>query len=213
MTIQVKVCGLKTAEAVEAAARHGADMIGFVFYAPSPRAVTPDQAGALAAEARAGVTKVGLFVDADDALIDAALEAAGLDMLQLHGSEQPERIAEIKARTGRQVIKAIKVGLAEDLDAAALYQDSADLLLFDAKPTMTDALPGGNGIPFEWSLLRGRRWARPWMLSGGLTPDNVAEALRISSAARVDVSSGVERAPGDKDPDAIAAFLAAVRAS
>ncbi len=213
MTIQVKVCGLKTAEAVEASARPVADMIGFVFYGPSPRAVTPDQAGALAAVAAAGVTKVGLFVDADDALIDAALETAGLDMLQLHGSEPPERIAELKARTGRQVIKAIKVGLAEDLDAAALYQDSADLLLFDAKPTMTDALPGGNGIPFEWSLLRGRRWARPWMLSGGLTPDNVAEALRISAAARVDVSSGVERAPGDKDLDAIAAFLAAVRAS
>ncbi len=213
MTIQVKVCGLKTAEAVEASARPVADMIGFVFYGPSPRAVTPDQAGALAAVAAAGVTKVGLFVDADDALIDAALEAARLDMLQLHGSEQPERIAEIKARTGRQVIKAIKVGLAEDLDAAARYQDSADLLLFDAKPTMADALPGGNGIPFEWSLLRGRRWARPWMLSGGLTPDNVAEALRISAAAAVDVSSGVERAPGDKDPDAIAAFLAAVRAS
>ena len=211
MSVAVKICGLATAEGVAAAARHGARFVGFVFYPPSRRNVTPEQAGALAAAVPAGIAKVGLFVDADDAALAAALDRAPLDLLQLHGSESPERVAAVKRRFGKPVMKAIAVAAVEDLAAAERYYGAADRLLFDAKPPKEATVPGGNGLVFDWELLGGRRWPLPWMLSGGLSAETLGEAVRITHAAAVDVSSGVERAPGIKDPDKIAAFLARAR--
>jgi phosphoribosylanthranilate isomerase len=199
---------LLSEEAVAAAVEGGAAYIGFVFYPPSPRAVSSARAAALCAEVPASVRRVGLFVDADDAVIGAALDTAPLDILQFHGCETPERVAEVKARFGRPVMKAIPIASAEDVAAASLYEDCADYLLFDAKPPrMGDALPGGNGLAFDWRLIAGRRWRRAWMLSGGLTAPLLADAVRISCATAVDVSSGVERRPGDKDPAKIREFL------
>ena len=159
------------------------------------------------------IVPVALAVDPDDALIAEIDAQAGVSMYQLHGSETPERVADIKARTGKRVMKAIKVSEAADLDAANAYIDVADMILFDAKPPadMTNALPGGNAVSFDWTILSGRSWPLPWMLSGGLDPDNVADAIRISGATAVDVSSGVESAPGVKDPTRISAFLKAVK--
>lgn len=211
MSVAAKICGLSTAEGVAAAARNGARYVGFVFYPPSRRNVTPALAGALAAVVPAGIAKVGLFVDAEDALLEAALAGAPLDLLQFHGRESPERVLQAKRRFGKPVMKAIPVASAADLELAALYYGVADLLLFDAKPPKDAAVPGGNGLVFDWELLGGRRWPLPWMLSGGLTPDNLGEAVRITHAAAVDVSSGVERAPGVKDPERIGAFLARAR--
>jgi phosphoribosylanthranilate isomerase len=160
-----------------------------------------------------GVKRVALFVDADDAAIEAVLDAAPIDMLQFHGAETPERVADARWRFGRPVMKAISVAAPEDVSAAARYEEAADMLLFDAKPPRrTDALPGGNGLAFDWRLIAGRGWRLPWMLSGGLTADILAEAVSISGARAVDVSSGVERRPGEKDPDKIRAFLAAAAA-
>lgn len=209
----VKICGISDAAAIDAAVAGGARYVGFVFYPRSPRNVTPAEAGALAALLPDGVTPVALTVDADDALIDEICAQARIGMLQLHGAETPARVAELKARTGRQAMKAIKISEAADLAAAAPFAGVADMLLFDAKPpaSMENALPGGNAVSFDWTLLRDRAWALPWMLSGGLDPDNVADALRISRAPAVDVSSGVESAPGRKDPARIAAFLQAAR--
>ena len=214
MTIAAKICGLSDAESLRAAVAAGAALVGFVFYPPSPRAVTPAQAKALAANVPAGVQKVGLFVDPDDALLDAVLAAVPLDLLQLHGQETPERVAEIAERTGVSVMKVIKVAERDDIEAAHAYEDVADRLLFDTKApkTRADALPGGNGLVFDWNLLRGKSWRLPWMLAGGLDAENVADAVRISGAGAVDVSSGVETAPGAKDPAAIKAFLDAVKA-
>ncbi len=212
MSVAVKICGLATAEGVVAAARHGARFLGFVFYPPSRRNVTPALAGALCAMAPAGITRVGLFVDADDADLAAALEAAPLDLLQLHGSESPERVGAVKRRFGKPVMKAIPVAAEADLAAAPRYFGIADWLLFDAKPPKGATVPGGNGLVFDWELLGGRRWPLPWMLSGGLSADNLADAVRITHATALDVSSGVEREPGIKDPDKIAAFLARARA-
>jgi phosphoribosylanthranilate isomerase len=210
--IATKICGLSTAAAVRAAVAGGADYLGFVFYPPSPRAVSSAEARRLCAAAPADVARVGLFVDADDAMIEAVLSAAPIDILQFHGGESPDRVAEAKARFRRPVIKAVKVGGPEDLAAAARYQEVADLLLFDAKPPRRpDALPGGNGVPFDWGLLKGRNWHRPWLLSGGLTAETLPEAVRSSGARAVDVSSGVERRPGVKEPGKIRAFLAAAR--
>lgn len=211
MSVAAKICGLSTAEGVAAAARNGARYVGFVFYPPSRRNVTPALAGALTAVVPAGIAKVGLFVDAEDALLEAALAGAPLDLLQFHGRESPERVLQAKRRFGKPVMKAIPVASAADLELAALYYGVADLLLFDAKPPKDAAVPGGNGLVFDWELLGGRRWPLPWMLSGGLTPDNLGEAVRITHAAAVDVSSGVERAPGVKDPERIGAFLARAR--
>src|SRR6185436_11216352 len=181
----------------------------FVFYPPSPRAVSPARAAELCAAVPAGVRRVGLFVDADDAAIGAVLEAAPIDILQLHGGETPERIADVKLRFRRPVMKAVAVASPQDVLAAGRYEDEADLLLFDAKPPRrADALPGGNGLAFDWRLIAGRQWRRPWMLSGGLTSALLPEAVRISGAGAVDVSSGVERRPGDKDPEKIRDFLA-----
>ena len=209
MTLEVKICGLSTLAAVEAAVEGGARFVGFVFFPRSPRVVTPAQAAALAAAVPAGVAKVGLVVDADDETLAEIVEAAGLDMLQLHGKETPARAVEIRTRFGLPVMKAVPIYEAADVDRARVYEDVADRLLFDAKPPKGATRPGGNALAFDWELLAGRTWRLPWMLAGGLDSGNVEEAVRISGAAVVDVSSGVESAPGVKSPDKIRAFLEA----
>jgi phosphoribosylanthranilate isomerase len=209
MGVTAKICGLSTEEAVAAAVAGGAAYLGFVFYPPSPRAVTPQRSARLCETVPAGVMRVALFVDADDETIEAVLEAAPIDMLQFHGHENPERIVEARLRFGRPVMKVVAIAGPEDMTAVARYEDAADRLLFDAKPPRRpDALPGGNGLAFDWGLIAGRKWRLPWMLSGGLTAELLPEAVRISGAAVVDVSSGVESRPGIKDPDKIRAFLA-----
>jgi phosphoribosylanthranilate isomerase len=210
MSVAAKICGLSSEAAVAAAVAGGAAYVGFVFYPPSPRAVSPARAAALCAVVPPGILRVGLFVDADDAAIGAILDLAPLDLLQFHGGETPERVAAAKARFRRPVMKAIAVAEPDDVLAAGGYEDVAALLLFDAKPPRrADALPGGNGLAFDWRLIADRRWRLPWMLSGGLTADLLPEAVRTSGARIVDVSSGVERRPGDKDPGKIREFLAA----
>jgi phosphoribosylanthranilate isomerase len=214
MNPRIKICGINTPDALAAAIQGAADFVGFVFYPPSPRAVTLSQAAALTNVVPADITTVGLFVDPNDAALDEAIGAARLDMIQLHGSETPDRVAAVRARTGKPVMKAIGVATARDIDTAAPYAAVADWLMFDAKPPegRADALPGGNALAFDWDLLAGRRWDKPWMLAGGLDPESVAEAIRRSGAQAVDVSSGVERARGRKDPALIRRFIAAVRA-
>jgi phosphoribosylanthranilate isomerase len=194
---------------VEAAVRGGAAYVGFVFFPKSPRNLTLSEAARLAAAVPPGVAKVALTVDADDAALDALLAEVPVDMLQLHGHETPQRVAEVRARYGLPVMKAVGVAGEEDLPALEAYGRVADQLLVDAKPPKGADLPGGNGLAFDWRLIAGRRWPVPWMLAGGLTPDNVAEAVRLTGARQVDVSSGVESHPGVKDPARIAAFLAA----
>jgi phosphoribosylanthranilate isomerase len=213
MPVAAKICGLKTPETVAAAVEGGAAMIGFNFYGRSPRCVDPATAGRLAALVPPPVRKVGLLVDDDDARITEILSNCDLDLLQLHGHETPERVKEIRARFGKPVIKVIPVSDAADLDRAAAYEDVADYLMFDAKPpkSMANALPGGNAISFDWTLLSGRRFRRPWLLAGGLTADNLIEAARISGASTIDVSSGVEDRPGEKNVSKIKAFLDAAR--
>jgi phosphoribosylanthranilate isomerase len=214
MAIDIKICGINSRAALSAAADNGATYIGLIFYPPSPRAVTVEQAAALAAVAPRALVKVGLLVNADDATIAGILARVPLDLLQLHGDETPGRVAEIRAHFGRPVMKAVKIANADDVAGAEAYSGVADRLLFDAKPPkgMTGTLPGGNAISFDWHLLAGRRWSRPWMLSGGLNVGNLAEAVRISGAPAIDVSSGVEDRPGVKSPDKIRAFLKAAKA-
>ena len=209
MSIETKICGVSHLADIDCAVSSGASYVGFVFYPRSPRNLTPDQADALAASTPPGITTVALFVDPDDAALDAVLHRARIDLLQLHGEESPQRIADIKKRTGVRVMKAIKIAVADDFSVATPYFGIADQLLFDAKapPMLEGAMPGGNAVSYDWELLAGRKWPCPWMLSGGLNPDNVAEAIRISGAPAVDVSSGVESAPGVKDPVRIKAFL------
>lgn len=208
MPIEVKICGLRDPQALAAAAAGGARYLGFVFYPRSPRAVSPAEAAALVAGAPARCATVGVLVDPDDDLLDALCAAVRLDYLQLHGAETPERVAEVKARTGRGVIKALRIAEPADLAPVAGYAAVADRLLFDAKPPRTpDSLPGGNGLPFDWRLLRGLAVATPWLLSGGLSADNLADAVRLCAAPGVDVSSGVETSPGQKDPARITRFL------
>ena len=209
--VRVKICGLTRPEHVRAAAEAGAAYLGFVFFPKSPRNVSIAQARDLALEAPMGVAKVALLVDATDAEIDAILADVPLDMLQLHGKESPARVAEIRARAGLPVMKAVGVAEAADLAAIPAYEAVADQILVDAKAPKDAALPGGNGLSFDWRLIAGREWAKPWMLAGGLTPDNVAEAIRLTGAKQVDVSSGVESAPGEKDEALIRAFIAAVQ--
>ena len=210
MGVAAKICGLSTEEAVTAASAGGAAYLGFVFYPPSPRAVTPQHAARLCAAIPPGIGRVGLFVDADDRAIEAVLTAAPIDILQFHGGESPRRVAAAKRSFGRPVMKAVAIAGFEDVLGAARYEDVADLLLFDAKPPrLPEALPGGNGLAFDWALIADRPWRAPWMLSGGLTTELLPEAVRISGAAAVDVSSGVESRPGVKDLDKIRAFLAA----
>jgi len=213
MSVAAKICGLSTEAAVTAAVAGGAAFLGFVFYPPSPRAVTAERAARLCAAVPEGIARVGLFVDADDATISAVLAEARIDILQFHGVESPERVAEARARFGRPIMKVVAIAGSEDVLEAARYEEVADMLLFDAKPPRRpDALPGGNGLAFDWCLIAGRSWRRPWMLSGGLTAELLPEAVRISGAVAVDVSSGVESRPGEKDLDKICAFLAAARA-
>jgi phosphoribosylanthranilate isomerase len=213
MTVDAKICGINSHRALAAAVEGGAAFVGFVFYPPSPRYLTPAQAASVAVEAPAQIRKVGVFVDVPDRDLDLALERVALDMLQLHGRESPARVAEIRARYGLPVIKAIPVAAEDDLGAVADYAGAADWLMFDAKPPRNQSsLPGGNAARFDWTLLQGLDVPLPWFLSGGLDADNVAEAVRITGAQHVDVSSGVEIKPGDKDPARIRAFLEAVRA-
>ena len=214
MTVTAKICGINDPAAMKAAVEGGASHVGLVFYPPSPRSVTPAVAAELADVAGACAVRAGLFVDPDDATIDAVLSQVPLDLIQLHGTETPERVAALRRRTGRPVMKAVRIGGAADIDGARAYLDAADWLMFDALPPkeMTDALPGGNAVAFDWGLLAGRGWPLPWMLAGGINAGNVAEAVRLSGARVVDTSSGVEDAPGRKNPDKIRAFLAAVAA-
>lgn len=213
MSVEAKICGINTPAAMQAAVEGGADFIGLVFYPPSPRYVTPEQAAELAAVVPPAVVRVGLYVDAEDGVFEATVRPAGLGLLQLHGSEPPARVRALKEAYGVPVMKVVRVAAADDLAAAEAYAGVADRLLFDAKPpaAMADALPGGNAISFDWRLLAGRRWPCRWMLSGGLTAANLAEAVRLSGAGAVDVSSGVEDAPGRKNAEKIAAFLAAAK--
>lgn len=206
--MRAKICGLTTPEAVEAAAEAGAAYIGFVFFPKSPRNLSLAEAEVLALSVPPGIVKVALTVNADDALIDD-IAALPIDMFQLHGAESPVRVAEVKARTGLPVMKAIGVADAQDLERIADYDGVADQILVDAKPPKGGEVPGGNGLAFDWRLIEGRDWTGPWMLAGGLDPDNVAAATRLTGAAQVDVSSGVESAPGVKDIEKIRAFMKA----
>lgn len=212
MSLEIKICGLKTVEAVEAAIAAGADLIGFVFFEKSPRNVGLDEAVRLAAIARGRTLIVALVVDADDARLAAIARDLAPDLLQLHGRETPERCAQIRALTRLPVMKAIAVAEPADLAVVPAYAATCDRLLFDAKPPKTpEALPGGNGLSFDWRLVVDLDPGRPVMLSGGLTPETVAEAIAVTGIAAVDVSSGVESAPGIKDPARIRAFVANAR--
>lgn len=212
MSIAVKICGLTTRDTLEAAARAGADFVGFNFYPPSPRFLEFSAAPELAGATPPSVRRVGVFVDASDETLERAVKAAGLDLLQLHGDEPPARVAAIKARFNLPIIKAIAIAGPADVDRAQEFAGLADWLLFDAKaPPAPGALPGGNAAPFEWSLLAGRQWALPWMISGGLDAGNVGQAITATGALAVDVSSGVEGTRGVKDAGMIGAFIAAAR--
>ena len=214
MSVEVKICGLKSEASIAAALDGGADYVGFVFYPPSPRSLAVEVAAELAELARGRIAIVALVVDADDAFIDEIVRAVAPDFLQLHGSETPERVAEIARRWGRPVIKAIKVETAADAARALAYADVASLILFDAKAPkdLAGALPGGNGLAFDWHLLDGVKDRVSFMLSGGLTPENVGAAIAATGATIVDVSSGIETSPGVKSPDLIRRFIDAARA-
>ena len=205
----VKICGISKESDVRAAVEARARYLGFVFFEKSPRHLSLDAASALAHDVPMGICKVALTVNADDMFLDALLDAVPIDMLQLHGRESPARVAEVKARYGLPVMKAVGVSDAADLAQLDAFSKVADQLLVDAKPPKDGVLPGGNGLAFDWRLIAGRRWSVPWMLAGGLTPDNVAEAIAMTGAQQVDVSSGVESSAGVKDSGRIAAFCAA----
>ena len=207
----VKICGIRDAAALDAARQAGADMVGFVFFPPSPRAVTANEAGMLARSYRDGPRRVGLFVDPDDAMLAATLAEVPLDILQLQGHETPARAGDIRARFGKPVMKALGIASKEDLAHLPEYADQVDYFLLDARPPPGGALPGGNALAFDWALMKGEKPPRPWLLAGGLTPANVVQAITTSGAPGVDVSSGVERTRGVKDPAAIAAFIAAAK--
>ena len=211
MTAKIKICGIATRAALEAARAARADHVGLVFYPPSPRHLTSVQAAGLA-QADPQADRIGLFVDADDAVIGEAAAAGRLAAVQLHGSETPERVAQIRARFGRPAWKALPVASAADVARADAYAGAADLILFDAR-TPTGTLPGGMGLAFDWSLLASYRGALPWGLAGGLDPGNVGRAIRVTGASLVDTSSGVESAPGVKDVDLIRAFCQAARSA
>ncbi|MGE0845443.1 MAG: phosphoribosylanthranilate isomerase [Flavobacteriaceae bacterium] len=213
MPLEIKICGLRDEASLDAALDGGADMVGFVFFPPSPRDIAVAEAAPLIARARGRALSVALTVDPDDALLDAVVERARPGMIQLHGRETPQRVAEIRARTGLPVMKAVGIAAAEDLATIAPYRGVADRILVDAKPPKGADRPGGHGRAFDWSLLAALDASLPFMLSGGLTADNVADAVRAVRPAGVDVSSGVERAPGIKDTGLIARFIAEARAA
>ena len=204
---RVKICGLRDQVMLDVAVNAGAHYVGLVFFEKSPRNVSIAQAAPLAQSTLTGIAKVGLVENPDNAFLDAILADVPLDILQLHGSETPERVTEISRRYGLPVMKAVGVADASDLPALDAYADVADMILVDAKPPKNADLPGGNGLSFDWTLIANRRWSTPWMLAGGLTPDNVSEAMSLTGATQVDVSSGVETAPGKKSADLITAFV------
>jgi phosphoribosylanthranilate isomerase len=210
--IAVKICGLRDQTNIDAAAAAGARYIGFVFFEKSPRAVTFEQAAALAVAAPVGLAKVGLVVNPDDAFLTDLLNVVPLDMIQLHGSETPARVAEVRQKFGLPIMKAVGVADASDLAQLGAYEAVADQILLDAKPPRDATLPGGNGHTFDWGLIAGRLWTKPWMLAGGLTVDNVGTAIARTGVKQIDLSSGVESAPGVKDPALIAQFVAAAQA-
>lgn len=209
---RVKICGLRDQAGIDGAVAAGANYVGFVFFPKSPRHVTIEQAAALVPHVPVGVAKVGLFVSPDNAQLDATLDAAPLDIIQLHGSESPERVTEVRARYGLPVMKAIGIADESDLTAIDVYAQVADQLLVDTKPSKNTDRPGGNGDAFDWTLIAKRRWAVPWMLAGGLTQDNVAQAIATTGAQQIDLSSGVETAPGVKSAKLMQDFIAAARA-
>lgn len=211
MTVKVKICGVRNEDALEAAVEAGADFVGLVFYPPSPRSVSLSRARALADRSKGRVATVAVLVDADDALISDIVNGVRPDMLQLHGQETPERCADIRTLSGKPIIKAVPVSSADDISAAERYRDAADLMLFDAKVPTGALLPGGNGVPFDWTVLKGARPDR-FILSGGLSVETVGRAIATTGATVVDVSSGVESAPGVKDVDLIRAFVRAAKA-
>lgn len=213
MSLLIKICGLSTAPTLEAALAAGADMVGLVFFPPSPRSLTRDAARALGEQAQGRALKVALSVDADDVYLDEAVEAARPEILQLHGKESPQRVLELKRRYGLPVMKAIHVSAPDDLAVVAAYEEVADRLIFDARPPRGAVLPGGNGAAFDWRILDHVTTGLPWMLSGGLNTGNVAEAIAMTGAAGVDVSSGVETSPGVKDEALIRLFVARARAA
>lgn len=208
--VNVKICGLTDRASLDAAVTAGARYVGLVFFEKSPRHIGLPEAAELAAAIPEGICKVALVVDATNDFLDRLVAEVPLDMLQLHGKESPARVAEIKARYGLPVMKAVGIADASDVPALETYMQVADQILVDAKPPREAVLPGGNGLAFDWRLIAGRRWPVPWMLAGGLTPDNVGEAIAMTGANQVDVSSGVEQAPGVKDVSKIAAFCTAV---
>jgi phosphoribosylanthranilate isomerase len=209
--MRVKICGLRSRAEVGAAAAAGAAYVGFVFFPRSPRNVSLADARWVAEAVPDGLIRVALTVDADDAALEELVETVPIDMLQLNGEETPDRVAEVRERFGRPVMKAVSIGGEEDLRALEAYSRVADQLLVDARPLAGSDRPGGNGVTFDWRLIRGWRWSRPWMLAGGLTPQNVAEAVRLTGAEQVDVSSGVEARPGYKDSDLVLSFVRAAR--
>lgn len=210
--VSVKICGLATVDDVRACADAGANYMGLVFFEKSPRNITIPAARELALAAPLGLAKVALVVNPSDAELDAITASVPLDMVQLHGRETPERVAEVKARYGLPVMKAVGIADEDDLPKLESYFGVADQILVDAKPPKGGELPGGNGLSFDWRLIAGRRWPCPWMLAGGLTPENVAEAVKMTGAKQVDVSSGVEDAPGQKNAKLIQKFVQSSRA-
>jgi len=210
--VSVKICGLATVDDVRACADADANYMGLVFFEKSPRNITIPAARELALAAPLGLAKVALVVNPSDAELDAITATVPLDMLQLHGRETPERVAEVKARYGLPVMKAVGIADGDDLPKLESYFGVADQILVDAKPPKGGELPGGNGLSFDWRLIAGRRWPCPWMLAGGLTPENVAEAVKMTGVKQVDVSSGVEDAPGQKNAELIQKFVQSSRA-
>lgn len=211
MTTEVKICGLRSEPGLDAALAGGADYVGFVFYPRSPRNIDPAAARALADKARGRAKIVALLVDPDDALLDNVITTVAPDIVQLHGAETPGRVGEIARRFGKPVMKAVAIATADDVTAALEYAGHADRILFDAKPLPGEPLPGGNGIAFDWKALAGLEGRVDFMLAGGLTPGNVGEAIRLTGARAVDVSSGVESRPGEKDPNLIRRFIQAAK--
>lgn len=211
MGVLVKICGITSAEAADAAARAGADFVGLNFHPASPRYLKPEVARSLAERLRGRARLVALVADATDETIATALAATAADFIQLHGRETPTRVAEIRSRFSTPVIKVLSIAEASDFADVAAHEQSADMMMFDAKAPKDASYPGGHGAAFDWQLLRGRRFSRPWLLAGGLSPENVARAIRSSGAPGVDVSSGVETAPGVKSAEKIAAFVAEAR--
>ena len=211
MTCAVKICGLTSSEAVDAAVKAGADMVGFVFFPPSPRSLNVEAAAALTQRVPNSITQVALSVDADDAFLEAIAIRVRPNIMQLHGQEPPERVVEVQRLCGLPVMKAIAISGPDDVDRAYDYTAVADRIMFDAKPPEGSTRPGGNALAFDWSLIAAKDWRLPWILAGGLTPGNVVEAITASGASAVDVSSGVENSSGVKDAEKMCAFISAAK--